>query len=101
MKAIVVLGAVLLGACGGLEANESGSSSADTTAVTAPAICCQFVGETDELTDDAGYAPPAYLVRGCPSLPPGCEYFVGSTDAHCPVSLALGVSQDATCFPAR
>jgi hypothetical protein len=46
-----------------------------------------------------GYEPPALLVR-CSSLPPGCAYF-SSGDVHCPLALALGISQAATCFPAQ
>jgi hypothetical protein len=118
LKSIVfVLSLAVLAGCSGA------ASSTDTAAVAAPfsglvpfaaadiggvdagstvnAICCAYIGETDELQvdGDLGYEPPALLVR-CSSLPPGCAYF-SSGDVHCPLALALGISQAATCFPAQ
>jgi len=96
--------AVLAG-CSGAASSTDTAAAADIGGVdagsTVNAICCAYIGETDELQvdGDLGYEPPALLVR-CSSLPPGCAYF-SSGDVHCPLALALGISQAATCFPAQ
>ena len=72
MKTIVVLGAVLLCACGGTEIVQV------VDAGPPPGICCEFYGEIvtqpmadGGITTDVGQ--DSLVVTGCPSVPATCS----------------------------